>query len=104
MGWERRGNRLYRYEKVRVGGRVVSVYAGSDRDGRAGLTDEAERRKRTEERERIKQERERIEAIEREAIGTERLAGEVLAAVLTRAGYHHHRGQWRKTRRPKQSA
>ena len=30
MGWERRGNKVYYYEKKRQGKRVVSVYLGRD--------------------------------------------------------------------------
>jgi hypothetical protein len=46
MGWERRGKkgRLVYYRKVRVGGKVKSVYCGSGERGRAAEREDLERR------------------------------------------------------------
>lgn len=46
MGWERRGmkGRLVYYRKVRVGGKVKSVYCGSGERGRAAEREDLERR------------------------------------------------------------
>ena len=99
MGVETRKGRLYFYRKRREGDRVVSEYVGG---GELVHLAEYEAKKQREQRQR---ERERM-AAERMSIaeldaGLDRLDDVIdtlIAATLVRAGYHSHKGQWRKRR------
>jgi len=101
MGWETRRGRLYYYEKVREGGRVVSRFVG------VGVLGEISAR--YAQLQRMERERKRA-AIRAERVEMDLLAGEVaevceginvvMRAFLVVAGYHQHdRGQWRKRRK-----
>lgn len=99
MGLELRNGRRYYYHKRRVGGRVVSVYGGAgdvaDTLATSLLYDQLRQRAG---RERERRERERIREIEREIERALFLLSSVVAAALKVAGYHAHKGQWRKRR------
>ena len=99
MGIEYRRGRPYFYRKVRRGGRVVSEYAGGGALGQClSLMAEADRIDRDGLAELWRMERRRMEDEERAFADyfdrVEAVAREALAA----AGYHHHKGQWRKRR------
>jgi hypothetical protein len=99
MAIESRGGRSYYYRKVREGGRVRSIYIGNGEP--ADLMqqmDQIERQVRQDEREAWKSERGAMEAEDREV---DDWYGAIEAAAdlaLEAAGYHKHRGQWRRRR------
>ena len=100
MAWERRerGGRYYTRSR-REGGRVVREYVGG---GLAGeMAEEADRTKRELEearREREKEELERLEALAAPVLELSE-AAEILAhAHLVAAGYHKHKGEYRRAR------
>ncbi len=99
MGIEFRRDRAYYYRKRRVGGRVVSEYAGGgllalDARERA----EGGRAERAAADAAWRAERERLEAEERAAAGYFDLVEARVRETLTAAGYHRPKRQWRKRR------
>lgn len=97
MGWEYRGNRLYYYRKCRKGKRVVSEYMGSGLAGEiAELFDEEERQEIEYKRRELRKEKASIQAIGNQVGEVEKFTGVVTRACLLLAGYHAHKGQWRK--------
>ena len=99
MGWERRGNHRYYYRKRRQGGRVVSEYVGAGEHGAAAARRDVLARA---DRERMQQEqireRERLLALEQAGADAEDHVHLVMRAWLLAAGYHTHKGQWRRRR------
>lgn len=99
MGWERRGRGLYYYRKRREGKRVVSEYGGSgDLAVFAAELDALARAERVEDRAAERAERAAFCGLEQQVVEQVGLSRFVLVAVLEAAGYHRHRGQWRKKR------
>ncbi len=99
MAWETRGGRRYYYEKKRVDGRVVSRYVGC---GLAAQLAENVNEMLRIEREVLREESRRQAALDRE-IDTQirtamRAVKLVTDAALFVAGYHKHKGQWRRKR------
>jgi len=99
MAWEERNGNRYYYRKRREGSRVVSEYIGAG-DLAEGLLflDEIDRDHRELERQAEREEREAQQAIDKqidEVIGLARLLAD---AAMIEAGYHRHKGQWRKRR------
>ena len=96
MGWEHRGSNRYYYRKRRVGARVVSEYMGTgelagllaamDEEWQIGreFISHAERLAHAEEI-----------GFEEKCRAAEAVLQEVLVGVLSSAGYHRHKGQWR---------
>jgi len=106
MGWERRGNGMYYYTKVREGGKVSSRYAyGGGHFGGMGetfqLAQQAGRRRKEREREALRKEQEEFREIEQGLSTINQMIQQELAAVLIANGYHNHKGQWRKHREPR---
>lgn len=99
MGWERRGGGMYYYRKRRQGDRVVSEYVGSGPLAELASTfDDLTREKQSLQRERMQQEREAIRALDAEVEDVCTVIRVLTYAALLVAGYHTHRGQWRKKR------
>ena len=100
MAWERRGSNLYYYQSKRVDGRVRKKYVGAGELAQTiAHADETIRQSRA-----AKSERARVELEEARTIASagEELceAADILAvAQLVAAGYHRHKGQWRRRRR-----
>lgn len=99
MGVERRHNNLYYYQKQRIGKRVISKYVG--RHDFARLMHQAdiiiqERRKAQQQAQRAKREKQARE--QRAANDLERQCRELAKLALLAAGYHQHKGTWRKRR------
>lgn len=100
MGWEtrRRGGRYYTRSK-KINGRVVREYVGGGQLGELvaemDIEDRLEQQARSE---RLRVERLRLdesdEALDAVCRNTDRLVAESLEA----AGYHRHKGEWRKKR------
>jgi hypothetical protein len=99
MGIEIRRGNPYFYRKVRRGGRVVSEYVGGGLLGLAGAReDEDARAERQREVEFWRAKRERMEDEERAIAGDFDRVEARVREVLTAAGYHRLRGEWRKRR------
>jgi hypothetical protein len=99
VAWERRGSNLYYYQSERVDGRVRKKYVGAGEVAQAiAHADETIRRSRA-----AQSERGRVELEEARTLvsaGEELCeAADILAvAELVAAGYHRHKGQWRRRR------
>jgi hypothetical protein len=99
MGWKQIGNRLYYYRSRREGSKVVSEYVGTVESGFSSAQfRELCRQKRLEEQQEEQAEREAVERNER--LFTDWFDGieTVAHAVMLAAGFHLHRGQWRRRR------
>lgn len=100
MGWERRRNGLlFYYRGRRVGGRVVKEYIGRGPAAEAAAAEDAARRKERDDRRQA--EAGDLDKFERIGALVDNLSGQAdaaLRAALSKAGYHEHRGQWRKRR------
>lgn len=97
----RRNGNAYLYRKVRTGGRVVSEYVGRGEFARLmysvdRLTREREGAERAQARGQAQAER----AAERDAWGLLAQAEQLAALAMLAAGFHRHRGQWRRRRAP----
>ncbi len=99
MAWERRGDGLYYYRSVRDRGRVRKEYVGRGEIAEViAHADEALRQSREA---RAERERADLEGVRDLATAANELheAAETLArAELVAAGYHRHKGEWRKRR------
>jgi len=99
MGWENRGSGRYYYRKRRIGRRVVSEYVGGGELGDvAALLDAAARRSREAERERRLKERQKVMEIEEAGSEAAEAIRGLATAWLLVAGYHMHKGKWRRRR------
>jgi hypothetical protein len=101
MAWERRKRGgLYYTRSRREGGRVVREYRGCGSSALlAAALDEERREERRAERGAVRLEREGCEEV-RLALQSHRDALERLTvAALEAAGYHEHKGEWRRRRR-----
>jgi hypothetical protein len=95
MSWEGRGNRRYYYRKRRDGDRVVSEYVGAGELAQtAAILDALEREIRRAER----QKREEARALDAQIDEVCDLNRALTYAALLVAGYHTHKGQWRRKR------
>lgn len=100
MGWEQRNGRSYYYHKSRMGGRVRSEYMG------AGLLaqlcaeeDDDKRQERNAQRAADRATRQAEAGIDRQLANAESALAAMTHATLLAAGFHNHKGQWRKRRR-----
>ena len=99
MGWEQRNGRSYYYRKVREGGRVRSEYNGSGMLAQiCAADDEAKRREQAAERAADHATRQAEAEIDRQLADAESALAALTDATLFAAGYHKHKGQWRKKR------
>ena len=96
MGWEKG---LYYTRSRKIYGRVVREYVGGGEAGKlAAEIDAQERQRREEKRQRWRAERDEIETLD-EAVATIcQSADAVAAAAMVAAGFHYHRGEWRRRR------
>src|SRR5215218_5118972 len=99
MGWEERRGRLYYYRSVREGKRVRKKYVGGGALGQlVAQIDELERLQRKEEEASWREERERLQR-SAEFLRELEEAAEILSrAELLVAGFHKHKGEWRRKR------
>lgn len=106
MAWEKRkrGGRYFT-RSVRINGRVVRFYFGAGPVAEAVAALDAQ--KRTERATRLKavaEEQACVEQIEAELEALDDLCRDLVHASMEEAGYHEHRGQWRRYRsRPSQA-
>jgi hypothetical protein len=100
MGWEQRRGRSYYYRKVREGGRVRSKYVGSGLVAQICAGDDGnKRRDRAAKHAADRATRQAEAAIDRQLASVESAIAAMTHATLFAAGYHKHKGQWRKRRR-----
>jgi hypothetical protein len=100
MAWERRerGGRYYT-KSYRVEGRVVRAYIGGGVVGElAARTDAQQRERREAEAARGRAEVQRLEELAAPVVELCEVAEVLTRAHLIAAGYHRHRGEWRRRR------
>src|SRR5215203_2278652 len=99
MGLEKRNGRVYYYKSRRDGEKVRKVYVGAgDFAHLAARLDEAEHLRREEETARGRKEKERLEASAAFVKELEGAAEILIRAQLLVAGFHKHKGEWRRLR------
>lgn len=97
MGWEQRGKKFYYYEKQREGKHIISRYVPNWLASYAGILQE----KANETRELRRVQRQIDADIEQLITANEAELKRELAEALLAAGYHKHKGTWRRKRQPK---
>jgi hypothetical protein len=99
MGLVYRNGRPYLYQSVRRGGRVTSEYRGSGPTALLiGRIEAGERQQAVDCEEDWKAERERMETEEQAVAEMFDRIATLAEAALVVAGFHRHRGRWRKHR------
>jgi len=99
MGWKRINGREYYYKSERVGGQIKSTYYGSgELASLIAILDAEAREEREAERRRHRAEREGSEEEERTIAEWFDEVQAVADAAMIAAGFHKHRGQWRRRR------
>ena len=99
MSWEDRNGRRYYYKKRREGRRVVSEYYGSGEF--AALLADLDYLDREEEREERRAERRELAKcldFDHEINQVLDICSDLVGAALLLAGFHPHKGQWRRRR------
>ena len=97
MGWETRGGRTYYYQKHRIGGRVVSEYVGGGEFSQlVAEVDALDRAERQERRAQFLADRQRQKELDAQVDQACAACSEAIAAALEAAGFHRHKGQWRR--------
>jgi hypothetical protein len=99
MAWEDRNGRRYYYRKRREGNRVVSEYVGGGFSGQFAEILDLENRRETEHKRReLQKQKRQAAAIDRQVDQAGTYTQAITRACLLLAGYHTHKGQWRKRR------
>jgi len=100
MGWKTINGRRYYYKSERERGRVKTTYFGAGESGLLisllALQDRAEREA---EREKRQAEKEEFETEEKAAAEWSDDVQAGADAAMIAAGFHNHKGQWRRKRR-----
>lgn len=103
MGWELRNGSPYYYRKKRVNGRVVSEYLGTGLIAEIHANDDAAAHCEREQARQLERQLRHAEQLTEQQLDTAEQAIEpITAAYLIAAGFHKHRGQWRKKRHASQ--
>ncbi|MDA1052703.1 MAG: hypothetical protein O3C40_19790 [Planctomycetota bacterium] len=96
MGWEK--DRYYTRSR-KVNGRVVREYIGGGEVGAlVAQMDAVERERREWERECWRLEKEEMEAFDSSVAKVCQMADIIAKAAMVAAGFHRHRGEWRRRR------
>ena len=99
MGWEERRGRPYYYRSVREGKRVRKEYVGGGALGQLlAQIDELKRLQRKEEEASWREEQERLQRNAGFLRELEEAAEILTRAELLAAGFHKHKGEWRRKR------
>jgi hypothetical protein len=99
MGWEDRSGNRYYYRKRREGKRVISEYIGTGLAGELAEIFDAEEQHETEHKRReLRKQNQQAAAIDSQVNEVGKHARAIMQACLLLAGYHTHKGQWRKRR------
>ena len=101
MGWEK--GRYYTRSR-KVNGRVVREYVGGGEIGAlAAQSDAIERERREWERESWRLEKEEIDVFDASIATVCEMADIIAKATMVAAGFHQHRGEWRRRRGRKEN-
>ena len=99
MAWEERGGGRYYYSTYWVNGRPVKEYVGGGLTGRlASEADRIDRERREARALAEKREREKLEALAAPVLELSEAAEILARAHLIAAGFHRHKGEWRRAR------
>jgi hypothetical protein len=99
MSWEDRNGSRYYYRKRREGKRVISEYIGNGLSGMMAEEIDGEDRQKVEQKRReLRKQKQQAAAIDSRAGEVEEMTQLFTDACLLLAGYHVHKGQWRKAR------
>jgi hypothetical protein len=98
MGWERRGNRQHFYTARREGGRVVKEYVPVAVAPLAAQLAAEQRAERDAERAAAARARADLDDLAAALDPVVELADLAHRAAMLAAGYHDHKGQWRRRR------
>src|SRR5437870_4021189 len=99
MGWEQRAGCRYYYRKKREKGRIRSEYVGTGLLAElCAATDSFERLQQAAKRAAGQAVRRAEAEIDRQLANAESALAAMTKATLYSAGYHKHKGQWRKKR------
>ncbi len=99
MAWEERGGGRYYYRTHWVNGRPVKEYVGGGLVGRLSAEADRIKRERAEaEKARHRRELERLEALAAPVLELSEAAEILARAPLIAAGFHRHKGEWRRAR------
>ena len=99
MGWKTINGRRYYYKPERVGGRVKTAYFGAGEAGTLMAQMVAfDRLDRVAEREKLREERQESDAEETAVSEWFDQVQAVADAAMIEAGFHKHKGQWRRKR------
>ena len=99
MAWERRGGGLYYYRSERENGRVRKRYVGRGEVAQlVAHADETRRAVRERRRRDERAELERARGISEAGAGLDAAAEALARAEMVAAGYHRHKGEWRRRR------
>ena len=97
MGWENRIGSRYYYRKRREGRRVVSEYLGRGEFAELySMMDNLERKQLKQKQESTRRELNQWKRIDQELNHTLDQWSDMAKAILIMAGYHTHKGQWRR--------
>jgi hypothetical protein len=100
MGWKTINGHRYYYKSRRVGGKVETTYFGAGESGSLmAQIDAYERLERAAERRAEREEREETDAEEKAVADWFDGVQAAADAAMAEAGFHKHRGQWRRRRR-----
>ena len=106
MAWETRGNRRFYYRSKRINGKVVKEYVGGD-DPETRLIAELDRQnraKRQEAIEAVRRTQNRLDEATKPLTVFISNLDVLVQAELLAAGFHDHRGEWRRRRANKTQA
>jgi hypothetical protein len=100
MGWKTINGRRYYYKSERVGGRVQTTYFGAGESGLLmSLLHLEDRAEREAELEAKRAEREEYDVEDRVVSNWFDDVQAVADAAIVGAGFHKHKGQWRRKRK-----
>ena len=99
MAWENRNGNWYYYRKRREGRRVISEYVGAGSAGKlAEMFDGEDLQEAAYKRRELLKIKQKELAMDDQVKEVDRRTRAILRACLLLAGYHAHKGQWRKRR------
>jgi len=96
MSWETRRHKTYYYRKLRINGRVTSVYVHPDPSQRPAQATPTPAQFQKQQQARAL--RQQILEVETSIDELETLVNAITRAALLVSGCHTHKGQWRKKR------
>ena len=99
MGWELRNGKRYYYRKLRRGRRVVSEYVGTGEFIELSLgIIEFDRVEKIQARTAWREQKEEMKKLNEDFNQLAEVINSMVRASLLVAGYHPHKGQWRRNR------